>query len=317
MYFWESGRETLTPKELNFLTSHQTQKMYVKFFEIEKNNTNAVPISKSLLNLKGSELNEMEIVPTVYIQNEVFKSYSEREIEELAENVYYLITKKFKEQFSDDETTLKEIQMDCDWTISTRENYFAFLKKLKEKGNFVLSATLRLYPYKFPDQMGVLPVDRAMLMCYNLISPMDAGTRNSILDLPELEKYLVGAKKYPIPLDLALPIYSAALIVQNNRFVGIHYFDIESLKKHLQVDKEPWYYSKMDTVLNNFYLRKGDKVKLESISASRIQEALKIIRKNVTFKQGMTLSLFHLQDNQIQQFNYEEVSRFYSIVSPR
>lgn len=315
MYFWESGRESLTKAELDFLFVHQTQKMYVKFFEIENDHANAVPISKSVLNIKEANLTKIEIVPTVYIKNEVFKNYSEREIEELAENVYFLITKKFKEQFSTDNSKLNEIQIDCDWTISTQKNYFSFLEKFKSKGKFVLSATLRLYPYKFPDKMGVLPADRAMLMCYNLISPMETGSRNSILDLTELGKYLVGADEYPVPLDLALPIYSAALVVQNNQFVGIHYFNNESLKKSFVLAKEPWYFSKVDTVINNFYLRKGDKVKLETISAERIREALKVIRKNVTFKHGMTLSLFHLQENQVQQYSYEEVSAFYRSLS--
>lgn len=317
MYFWESGRASLSTSEVGFVTEHTIEKVYVKFFELEneKGSSRVLPISKTLLNLKEKNLKGVEIIPTVYIKNEVFKNYSEREIEELADNVYFLITKKFKEQFSTDDSKLKEIQIDCDWTISTQKNYFSFLEKFKSKGKFTLSATLRLYPYKFPDKMGVLPVDRAMLMCYNLISPLEAGTRNSIFDLPELEKYLVGAEEYPVPLDLALPIYSAALIVQNNQFVGIHYFNNETLKKSLVLSKEPWYFSKVDTVINNFYLRKSDKVKLETISAERIREALKVIRKNVTFKHGMTLSLFHLQENQIQQYSYEEVSAFYRSLS--
>lgn len=317
MYFWESGRVSLSNSEVGFVTEQNIEKVYVKFFELENENglSRAIPISKTLLNLKTTDLKGVEIIPTVYIKNEVFKNCSDREIEELADNVYFLITKKFKEQFSNDELKLKEIQIDCDWTISTQKTYFSFLEEFRSKGKFTLSATLRLYPYKFPDKMGVLPVDRAMLMCYNLISPLEAGSRNSILDLPELEKYLVGADEYPVPLDLALPIYSAALIMQNNHFVGIHYFNNESLKKSLILSKEPWYFSKVDTVINNFYLRKGDKVKLETISAERVRDALKVIRKNVTFKHGMTLSLFHLQENQIQQYNYEEVSTFYRSLS--
>ena len=317
IYFWESGRESLSKNEMNFIDEHALQKMYVKFFEVEDDRTySVVPISKTQLNFIESEKKSLEIVPTIYIKNEVFKNCSERKCEEMADNIHYLITKKFSEQFSNDPKRLKEIQIDCDWTISTQDWYFRFLKLFKNRGKFTLSATLRLYPYKFPDKMGVLPVDRAMLMCYNLISPLDAGSRNSILDLQELEKYVNGADPYPIPLDLALPIYSSALIVQNDHFTGIHYGNIEQLKRSLSLEKEPWYLSRVDTVLANVYLRKGDKVKLETISSERIREALKVIRKNITFKQGMTLSLFHLQDNQIQQLSYAEVSSFYRTLSP-
>ena len=316
IYFWESGRSSLSTSEFNFIEEEKIERVYVKFFEIEnESGTNTLPISKTLLNLKQRNLKGVEIIPTVYIKNEVFKNISETEIEELADNVHYLIIKKFSDQFSSDVSKLKEIQMDCDWTISTQKNYFLFLKQLKQKGNFTLSATLRLYPYKFPNKMGVLPVDRAMLICYNLISPLEAGSRNSILDLVELEKYLVGAKEYPIPLDVALPIYSAALIVQNNHFIGIHYLQNEALKKELICEKEPWYFSKKDTVLNHLYLRKGDKVKLETISTERIELALKIIRKNVIFSKGATLALFHLQENQIKQFTHAEISSFYNSLS--
>lgn len=317
VYFWESGRSSMTNNEMDFLSEHEIQKMYVKFFEIEKNgNSAALPISKTQLTFIEANAKGIEIIPTVYIKNEVFKKCSESQLDKLAENVYFLIEKKFSEQFSDLKVQFNEIQIDCDWTISTQENYFSFLEKFKEMGKFTLSATLRLYPYKFPHKMGILPVDRAMLMCYNLISPLDAGSRNSILDLHELEKYLYGANEYPVPLDLALPIYSSALIVQNNQFTAIHYGDNARLKESLTLKKEPWYFSKVDSVLPNLYLRKGDKVKLETISAERVREALKIIRRNITFKQGMTLSLFHLQNNQIQQFNYAEVSSFYRTLSP-
>ncbi len=312
VYYWQNNQPALNQSESEFLKNQEIKKMYVKFFEVEKSGNELIPSAKFQLKLSEESIRDVQIVPTIYIRNELFKNCSEIQIEELAENVFFLITKKFNEQVRSKEAQISEIQIDCDWTISTQKNYFSFLKKFKSKGKFTLSATLRLYPYKFPDKMGVLPVDRAMLMCYNLVSPLEAGSRNSILDLRELKKYLVGAKEYPVALDLALPIYSVALIVQNNHFAGIHYLNNEELKQSLVLEKEPWYFSKVDTVLNNLYLRKGDKVKLETISAERIEDALKIIRKNVTFRQGMSLALFHLQEQQIQQFSHAQISSFYN-----
>ena len=73
---------------------------------------------------------------------------------------------------SKNKISCQEIQIDCDWTKSTKDKYFYLLKKIKELSKKEISCTLRLYPYKYPEIMGVPPVDKAMLMCYNLIKPL-------------------------------------------------------------------------------------------------------------------------------------------------
>ncbi len=313
-YFWENNRVSLSPFEISELKEMKTTKLYVKFFEVEKNEIHGIiPSAKSELKLNKQKIQSIEIIPTVYIRNSVFKNTSKSGLTELAENIYSLINKSYTENFQFSKNSLKEIQIDCDWTESTKEKYFYFLRKLVNLSTTQISATLRLYAYKFPDKMGVLPVDRAMLMCYNLLSPAEAGNRNSILELEELQKYLVRAKKYPIPLDVALPIYSAIHIYQHNKFRGMLYGENRKLVNKTTSTKGLWHTIKKDTLVNEIFIRKGDKIKFEYNSPTKIKKAIDIIKSNVIFEGQTTIALYHLQETELKQYSNEELATFYTL----
>lgn len=312
-YFWENNRGSLSEFELKKLKELDTKKMYVKLFEVEKNEENEIiPTAKSQLKLTKNEILSIEIIPTIYIRNNVFKNSSKKELIELSENLHYLILKRYRDNFKLSIPTLKEIQIDCDWTESTKGNYFIFLKNLNKIATQQISATLRLYAYKFPNKMGILPVDRAMLMCYNLLSPIESGNRNSILELEELEKYLIGSKEYPLPLDVAIPIYSSIHIYQNNKFKGILYGQTNDFIKKTRTLKGLWHTIKCDTLINEIYIRKGDKIKYENNSPNKIKKAIDIIKSNVIFDEQSTIALYHLQEIELKQYTHEELVSFYT-----
>ena len=312
-YFWENNRGSLSNFELKKIKELGTKKLYVKFFEVEKDKNNEIiPSAKSQLQLAKNEIKSIEIIPTVYIRNNVFKNTTKKELSEFAENLYYLIKKRYCENFKSSIHSLQEIQIDCDWTESTKENYFIFLKNLKMIATQEISATLRLYAYKFPNKMGVLPVDRAMLMCYNLLSPVESRNKNSILDLEELEKYLIGSKEYPLPLDVAIPIYSSIHIYQNNKFKGILYGQNDGFVKKTKSLKGLWHTIMSDTLINEIYIRKGDKIKYENNSPNKIKKAIDIIKSNVIFDEQSTIALYHLQEIELKQYTHEELVSFYT-----
>ena len=312
-YFWENTRKDLTKFEKETIKDLKVKKIYLKFFEIEKDRLiGIIPTAKSELhmNLKNSDV---EVIPTIYVRNEVFKNVSKIELQKLAKNLNKLVVKRFKKNIKSGGNLFNEIQIDCDWTESTHENYFQFLNYLKELTEKQISATLRLYAYKFPNKMGVLPVDRAMLMCYNLIQPMEAGNRNSILDINELKKYLVGAKKYPLPLDVALPIYSSIQLYTQNKMSGIFYDENRAFVKSLKRINGLWYTLQKDTTIHNMYLRKGDKLKYELITKNEIQNAIKIIQSNVSLTGKTTIAFYHLSETEIKNYSYEELDNCYSL----
>lgn len=313
-YYWKSDSYSLSEKEKDILKNQDIKKLYVKFFEVDYSEAMGnFPVSKtsySYYTCCDGEKAGYEVIPAVYIRNIVFQKSSEKELDQLADNVNYLVDKYALEKM--DSLKVSEIQIDCDWTESTKNKYFYFLKKLKPLSKKQISATLRLYPYKYPDKMGVPPVDKVTLMCYNLINPLEDKSKNSILDLKELESYLSGSKKYPLHLDIALPVYSWMQIYQNNRFTGIIY-NGNQLKKSLKSIKPMWFEVTKDTAMDyQTYLRIGDKIKYEEITADKINQAIELIKKHVKFDKNITVTLFHLDENQLNNYTDEEISSFYS-----
>ncbi|MEY2630629.1 MAG: hypothetical protein RLZZ469_1526 [Bacteroidota bacterium] len=312
-YYWKSDSWNMSQKEDSVRKKQNIKKLYVKFFEVDYSDAMGnFPISKTQLYMYN--LDSITIVPTVYIKNSVFLKSKRSSLDTLADNVNFLILKFYKEKFRDAKP-LTEFQMDCDWTLKSKDNYFYFLKKLKSIAQKEISCTLRLYPYKYPEKMGVPPVDKATLMCYNLLNPLQNHSKNSILDIDELESYLDTPKSYPKHLDIALPIYSWMQVYKNEQFSNVIYTNNKAVKKLLKEIKPLWYSVTKDTVINETYLRIGDKVKFEEIDAKKIEEAIHLLKKYVKFDKNATVSLYHLDEQQLSNFTNEEISGFYSSFS--
>jgi len=310
-YYWKNNSWYLDHPDTDILKSAQVKKVYLKFFEVEHSKIlGNIPTAKSGLRINDSD--SLTVVPTVYIRNEVFKKSTHQSLDSLADNVNFLISKYKKDERLNGASFEDEYQIDCDWTLSTKDNYFYFLKKLKQLSGVSISCTLRLYPYKYPDKMGIPPVDKAMLMCYNLINPLDEKSKNSILDIKELTAYLDKSKKYPLHLDVALPVFSWVQVYHNKHFSDILYTNTTNLKRILKAEKPMWYQVQKDTVINDLYLRMGDKIKIEEINATDINEAIDILKKHVNLDKTITVSLFHLDQEQLSHYKNEEITGFYN-----
>lgn len=311
-YYWKSDEWNLSDKEKQICDSLKTEKLYVKFFEIDYNDEmGSLPIAKTSLSLwQIGNLKFKAVVPTVYLRNVVFLKSSKKDLDMLADNVNFLINKYQSEKFR--EVSVTEFQMDCDWTPKTKDNYFYFLQQIKNISGKQISATLRLYPYKYPDKMGVPPVDKVMLMCYNLLNPLENPSKNSILDLSELKSYLKDTRNYPKHLDVALPTYSWAQVYHNERFSAVLYTNAKQIPTILTQEKPMWYRITKDTVINNTYLRVGDKIKYEATDAAKIKSAIALLKQYIDFDKNTTVSLFHLDEKQLNTFTNEEIATFYT-----
>jgi cytochrome b involved in lipid metabolism len=311
-YYWKSSY--IDSGEKTALKLYHVKKVYVKYFEIDYSEAMGnYPLDKTdAQNLDTAEFDSLSIVPTVFIKNEIFQYNSESDLQKLADNIVFLIDKYSKQKF-EKSTIANEIQIDCDWTKTNKDKYFKLLKAISEISKRDISCTLRLYPYKYPEIMGTPPVDKVTLMCYNLVKPLSDDNKNSILDLNELESYLNLKKEYPLPLDVALPIYSWTHWYQNSRFEGLLTLGSKEIKTFAKPTKPMWYEVTKDTTLNyETYFRKGDQLKCEEVDAKLIAKAIAIIKKNVVLKDGCTISLFHLDEHILNQYSNEEIDGFYT-----
>jgi hypothetical protein len=311
-YYWKSNDYELSAKEDTLLDTLKIQKLYLKFFEVQRDEMMGnIPVAKTdVFGYDGFKYDSIQVIPTVFITNDVFIKSSRQELDTLATNMVYLLEKHYKENVA--LAKPKEFQMDCDWTPKSRDNYFYFLTKFKKESGALLSCTLRLYPYKYPETMGVPPVDKVTLMCYNLVNPLESEMKNSILDTKELSLYLNKRRDYPLHTDVALPTFSWLQVYQNKRFRGLVYPEGAGIKKILKPVKPLWYEITKDTSINEHYLRVGDLVKYEEITPQKINDAIAIIKENVAFDDTITVTLFHLDENQLKSFSHETLSGFYT-----
>lgn len=321
-YYWKSNDESFEPYHLDKLKKLNVKKLYIKLFEVDYSETMGnYPYEKISVDDQDKIIDDsIEIIPTIFIKNGIFQFNDKKSLDHLADNICFLVNKRMNENNSNGESsstlTFSEIQIDCDWTRTTKDKYFYLLSKIKEKSRKLLSCTLRLYPYKFQDSTGVPPVDRVMLMCYNLIKPFSNKDINSILDLDELKKYVNNSKQYPIHLDIALPVYSWTQWYPNDHFqqlLDITYADFLDVSKPI---RPMWYEITKDKNINwDIHLRVGDQIKYEDVKSQLLINAISILKSNLNLDKTVTISLFDLDDTTFKLYTDEEIGSFYSSFS--
>lgn len=322
IYFWKSDWYGFDNEEAEYLEMLNPDKLYFKFFEIAPDdNFVGVPIAKTGFNAQRSDYHEIfeqvretEIIPVVFIQNEVLRSASHQQLNELADNTVFLINKMFKERMPSG-MTFKELQLDCDWTATTRDAYFYLIEKVKELSEKKISCTLRLYPYKYRQKMGIPPVDRVTLMCYNLLSPVGNDERNSILEPVELEKYLVGVHKYPLPLDVVLPLFSYVHWYQYGQFKGMLKASASKILGYTQHIEGLWHLVLEDFEYDYKYIRAGDRIKIETVKYPDVQRSIQLLKEHLEFDDKLTISLFHLDATTLSNYTNEEILNIYNAFS--
>ena len=147
-YHWKQTF-SMNKVQNKLLKNLNTKKIYVKFFDVvlENNNKHAKPIA--LIDFKSIPI--QEIIPCVYIQNNVFKCVENQT--GLALKVSRLINNISKSK----SIHINEIQLDCDWTSTTKSVYFQFLNEIKKLNPAcIVTCTIRLHQLKYPIQTGIL-----------------------------------------------------------------------------------------------------------------------------------------------------------------
>ncbi len=305
-YHWQTDFD-LSDFEKDFIDKTKSEKLYVKFFDVDWNGKEAIPMAS--LNVKSEARAGQEIVPTIFITNRTFKHLKEEKVSDLAEKVLGKIKRIF-DNFNDAE--LREIQFDCDWSESTRVAYFSFLElintKLSEE-NVQLSATIRLHQIKFFERTGVPPVTRGMLMFYNTGELRNFETENSILDLKTAEKYLVNFDKYPLPLDLALPLFRWGVLFREGKMIrllnGLSEMDLRDTTFFEKRTKQRFVVSE-NTYLAGHYVYKKDKIRLEQITQSKLDSAVQILQPILPMN-DLALTFYHIDSTIVQQFSTQNL----------
>lgn len=300
-YHWKTKVE-LGEIEKEYLQELNSDKLYIRVFDIVQENAQSKPTA--IIQEFDSKSLSIEYIPTIYIVNDVFIGISTDDAKELAENSHRLIEQiAIDNQFPD----FNEIQIDCDWTESTRENYFQFLEELKTISNKKITSTLRLHQVKFKNKSGVPPIDKVYLMCYATSSPIEEIEKNSILDLPLLKDYLNTIDEYPLDLDVALPIYSWAIVTNHlGKKKLINAVSEEDLKTaDYKKRSDGLYEVQTDVFLKGIYLNQGFKIKLETIPIELLKETRQFLDSKI--KTEFDIVYYHLDATFLSRYSVEDL----------
>jgi hypothetical protein len=329
-YYWRND-DYITPIEASFLRQHGIQKLYAKCLDIDWNETNhaypltITPVHEIAFNLQRNDSQTVAVVPVMFITNKTFQQVDSAEIPLLATRILRKCIPGFDEMAVSLQHPYSgavypmpvELQFDCDWSTTTKNKYFYFLEEVRQQlgtRKITLSATVRLHQFKYPVKTGIPPVDRGMLMVYNVEKLTDHQATNSIFDYEQAKKYFTADGAYPLPLDIALPAYSWGIIFRQGKFLQIeNSLQADTLKKcsFLQYAPPNTWKVTADTVFYDLFLRPGDEIRLEQIDEKTLLKVAKLAAKAVN-TDSFTISLFELSEAEIKNYSYETFEQVYT-----
>lgn len=326
-YHWQTKFD-LSQEENIYLDSLNVRKLYLKFFDVDWDIQNKEAVPLAAVQFGKDEMAAFEIIPTIFITNRTVLNLAESRLEELSEKILKKIKSLWEQiPFKEKQKFLiQELQFDCDWSANTRAKYFQLLKLLKSKsasilsnlasGDIQFSSTIRLHQIKYYKKTGLPPVDKGMLMFYNMGELEDPWESNSILNVAVGKTYVKKLKNYPLKLDLALPIFAWGVLFRDRKMIKL----LNNLKARDLADEDR--FSRLDgqhfkviksTYLEGHYLYENDVIRLESIENEELEKAALLLDRRLK-KNDLTVSFYHLDTATIQDFKFKELENILKIL---
>jgi hypothetical protein len=298
-YHWKT---TLNLTETLLLKNKNTP-LYLHCFDVDWDEERSFVVPIATLDVQKPLPEDFPVVPVIYITNRCFENISDKYLEAMAESIWERIEQVVL-QSDEFQVQIEAVQFDCDWTLTTKDKYFAFLEKIKSYCPVPLSATIRLHQLKYALKTGVPPVDNGMLMFYNMGDLDNPNTQNSILDLATAKQYLTNAKQYPLPLDVALPLFQWAVVLRDGKVVELlSAASRQSLKSNEFLEKtDNGQYKVIEsTYVHGFYCYEGDQIRLETVTQSQLEAAADMLADALK-KEKRTVCFYHLDFDLLQSF---------------
>ena len=209
VYYWSTTLNMDSVKTA-FMRNYDISRMYIRYFDVVADQSGrAVP--NATLKFATDVPQGIDIVPTVFVMPECLRQDRSR--------LASLIVKRVVQMNeTNDVHNVREIQIDCDWTRSTRLLYDEFMRAMMREchsRHLKLSSTIRLHQLAQTPP----PADRGVLMMYNTGDATDIRCHKPILDMHDAAPYLPRLNDYKLKLSTAYPIFTWRILFRGGRFV--------------------------------------------------------------------------------------------------
>ncbi|MDR7209682.1 hypothetical protein [Flavobacterium piscis] len=274
-YYWKTIFK-LSEKEKQVLNDNNVRKIYIRYFDVGLHPKTQEPIPITPIRFQEKR-NDFDIVPVIFIKNKVMLK-SNLNIEDLAQKTFRLVEEiNYKNKI-----VCREIQIDCDWTLASKDNYLKFIELFKKLSNKKLSATIRLHQVKYFKKTKIPNIDSGVLMYYNM-GTIAADSLNSVYERKIAERYLKSLKKYPLHLDFALPVYSWAVHIRNHKVIGLRSkLNVSELRKdkNFEQTSSDFFKVRYSNYKNGAFYEENDVLKIEAVSSGSLIEMAEDLNDN-------------------------------------
>jgi hypothetical protein len=303
-YYWRTTFR-LAPAEQQALAELGVSRLYVRAFDVEWSALESAPSMIGKLVPAGPDAAArvpagIEVVPVVFLREEVLR-HTARGAGALAADVWAEVERRMQLLGA----APRELQLDCDWTDTTQDAFFDLVRELREVSKLPLGATIRLHQIKYRERTGVPPVERGMLMFYNMGRFSADPEARAIFDPASAARYLARVAEYPLPLDVALPIWSWTLHLRDERVVGLLQStdpgELAALPFLVRLAPDR-YAATRSAFLHGTMIREGDVLKVEVTGPAEALAAARQIAPHLpqtTPRTPRTVALFDLSERNL------------------
>ncbi len=322
VYYWRTTLK-LDSVERAFLTDHHISKVYLRLFDIVVRDGKCVPSAD--ISFNDTLPDTLRVIPTIFITEECLRADTAGLAAHIVERVRKMCT-------THDLPNVSELQLDCDWTPSSREAYFALLDRVRlllheqapiniigtsetPSEGWKLSVTIRLHQLSQPAP----PTDYGVLMLYNTGDMRKRDCRNPIFATEDIEPYLKNLKSYQLPLCAAYPNYRWQRLFAKDEFKALLYSEnLKDSTVYERLDGDSLYRviqgRTLHGVLKGDYdvqISPGDEV---VVSIANIDEMQNLARRLEEARPGLhsQVIFYHLDHESINNYNdnyYEAIYR--------
>src|SRR6185295_20161368 len=308
-YFWRT-QWVASPEILANLKSGGIDHLYMRFFDVEWNPAEAAAVPVSPLHFQSPLPEDLEIVPVVYLTNAVFLNIRAEDVAPLADNVW----RKVSTMAGGQHLTFRELQIDCDWSDSSRDKYFHFAELLNRKlheEHKIVSATIRLHQIKYAERTGIPPVARGMLMFYNFRQIQADSALSSIFNAEDAARYASFISGYPMQLDVVLPMFSWSIHSRGGRVLGLMEetsTDDAAAFEGFQKDSPGRFSAVRSFFFHGRYFMAGDRLAVEQTTPELTHKAALLAKRGAgRGKPYGTVALFDLNERNLKTYTTAEI----------